>query len=132
MKKFVNGKPVTVFNKPSRTKSQFARDLDMNVIVKRYTQGIMPPTRGGGRYLDNTVLPQDYQQAMDIIIRAQSAFSGLPANIRDRFSNRPELMLEFLNDPANKAEGQKLGLFAPDPVPPKEPSEPTAPKVDQA
>lgn len=132
MRKMLNGKPVTVFTKPSKTQPQFARDLDMNVIVKKYARGIMPPLRGGGQYLDNTVLPQDYQQAMDTVLRAQDAFSRLPAAIRDRFANRPELMLEFLKDPNNKAEGQKLGLVTPDPVPEKEPSEPTAPKVDQA
>ena len=71
-------KPKTKFTKPSRTQPQFARDLDMNVVVKKYARGVMPPLRGGGQYLDNTVLPQDYQQAMDIVIRAQGAFDRLP------------------------------------------------------
>lgn len=114
-------KPKTKFTKPSRTQPQFARDLDMNVIVKKYARGVMPPLRGGGQYLDNTVLPQDYQQAMDTVIRAQGAFDRLPAVIRDRFGNSPQAMLHFLNNPENKAEAQSLGLVSPDPVDEKGP-----------
>lgn len=113
--------------KKNRTKSQFARDLDMNVIVKRYAQGHMPPAYGGGQYMDTTILPRDYQEAMDKVILANRSFEALPAQLRDRFGNSPHAMINFITDPKNKAEAQRLGIIAPDPeLPPALPNEPKA------
>jgi len=49
----------------------------------------------------------------------QGQFAGLPAKLRKRFSNNPENMLRFLEDPKNAGEAVKLGLLSEDDVDPK-------------
>ena len=85
-------------------------DADINVLLERFkVTGQMP---------QNVILPSygdfsgitDYRSAVDAIHRASSSFMDLPANIRSRFQNDPQLFLEFCSDPVNLPEMQKLGL----------------------
>lgn len=94
----------------NRTKPQFARDLDMNVIIARYQKGIAPPPGRPGIYRDNSLLPEDYVGAMNLVVRAQQDFLALPAKVRDRFQNSPEQLMRFLQDPKNLAEAEALGI----------------------
>ena len=102
--------------------------------------------RGGGlasgvpvrplAYADISEAPT-YMEALNVVRRAQMQFETLPAAIRDRFANNPELFLEFMNNPKTKDERIEMGLTAADPVPPPKP-EPMevkivgAPLVDRA
>jgi phage internal scaffolding protein len=101
---------------PSRslTVQSDAEDLDINNIMARYLKtGQVPASRLQPFYGDASALPS-YQEAQQILIDANLAFEGLPANIRDYFHNDPERMLSFLGDPANKSEARRLGLLEPE------------------
>ena len=52
----------------------------------------------------------EFQQAQNILIEAQDAFDALPASLRKRFDNDPAVMLEFIENPDNREEAEKLGL----------------------
>lgn len=99
---------------PSLTHQEFARECDINWIIKKYeTTGVMET--GSRVPLDPDVvsmLPTDFQCAMDTLARAQVAFDGLPSSLRDRFANDPARLLAFLNDDNNREEAVKLGLVA--------------------
>lgn len=95
---------------PGRTKQSFKDQCDINTIMARALKtGQFPLTTRQGRYADLSSLP-DFKTALDIVVQGQSYFNALPSAIRDRFSNDPAQLLEFLNDKKNLEEAVKLGL----------------------
>lgn len=98
----------------SRTQQHFADDCDVNVQLERFTQtGTIPNGNPNTPKYGDFVDAPEYQEALNIVINAENQFASLDAKIRRRFSNDPELYLEFVNDPDNYDEAVKLGLFIP-------------------
>lgn len=114
-----------------RTREEFAKELDINRIVDKYTKTGVLPFAGRenlGIYADFSELP-DYKSQLDFVISAKESFQKLDANVRKRFDNNPGKLLDFLKDPKNLEEGRRLGLIEPErPEPPAEPS--PAPEPD--
>lgn len=95
---------------PSLTQQQFKDDADINVLLERFkVTGVMPQGVRLPTYGDFTGI-SDYRTAADAVFRAQNAFMELPAEVRSRFMNSPQLFLEFCSDPKNLDELRKLGL----------------------
>ena len=107
-----------------RTQQQFAEEVDINTIVRRFgLTGHLPTNPAPPMEGDFTGIV-DFHTAMNAVRRAQEGFEAFPAELRARFSNDPQRMLEFLADDTNKDEAVKLGLVNP-PAPPID--EPKAP-----
>lgn len=123
---------------PSMTKQSFVAECDINNIVKEFTQtgqvSHVNEKARQGAYVD---LPDsmDFQQGLEMVRAAETAFMTLPAQVRARFGNDPAQFLEFFQDPANQEEAIKLGLAsdtrppepapkAPDPAPAPAPTNP--------
>lgn len=88
-------------------------DCDIHVILKRYAKtGVLPINDAVPHYGDFSNV-QTYQQAQNLIARINNYFESLPSRIRERFSNDPNSFLEFVNDPANREECEKLGILEP-------------------
>lgn len=108
---------------PSMTKQAHREECDINNILKQYRQtGVIKHINAKaaqGSYQDLPD-PVDFQEALNMVLRSEDSFATLPALVRDRFSNNPEQFLEFLADPANRLEAEKLGLIRP-PAPAPEP-----------
>ncbi|WNK12597.1 MAG: internal scaffolding protein [Microvirus sp.] len=106
---------------PSLTQQNTKDDTDINVIMERYgVTGVLPQGARLPSYGDFEGVT-DYHTAMSALRRSQEAFNALPATIRDRFDNDPQLLLEFMSDESNRAEAHELGLVQ---TPPSVPSEP--------
>lgn len=60
--------------------------------------------------MDHTVLPQDYQAALNLVLEGNQAFNNLASETRKRFDNDPKKLLTFLSDPKNHEEAIKLGI----------------------
>lgn len=126
--------PVTgeVVNPPSMTKQNFAKECDINNIIKQYRVtgqlAHISAKAAQGSYRDLPD-PLDFQESMNIVLAAEDSFSTLPAKVRDRFGNDPGQFLEFMADPKNREEAVKLGLVKelppPEPLPPSPPPEPS-------
>lgn len=101
-----------------RTKQSFANDADINVLVKRFKSGEPMPDPPGRALYGNFAAGPDYREAMNRLTAADSAFAELPSEVRLRFGNDPEKLLEFCDDPANAEEGVQLRLFEPPAMPP--------------
>ncbi|QCQ84856.1 internal scaffolding protein [Blackfly microvirus SF02] len=121
---------------PSMTRQTEMEACDIHNILKQFSQRgfeeLVRQNAAAGQYNDLTDLP-DYQEALDIVIKADTAFAALPSQIRERFSNNPQRFVEFLADPANQDEAINLGLATdtrPPPPPPKPPAESSAPPAD--
>lgn len=112
---------VQFFNKPSRTKQSEADACDLNKIMARYENNLVMapyaalqhPERRQPMYADVSNVP-DYQTAMHLVDSARKSFMALPANIRSMFKNDAAAFLDFVTNPANKVEAQKLGLLPAD------------------
>ena len=95
----------------SLTQQQFKDETDINVIVERFgVTGLLPQAMHMPSYDDFTQVV-DYHTAMNAMRAAEDSFNALPANIRERFRNDPQLLVEFCSDDANIAEARTLGLL---------------------
>jgi len=113
------------FPNATRTKQEFAKETDINTIMRKYEKtGVIDPRlqRGPGSYGDFTGAT-DYQTSLNQVVEAQEAFYALPSSLRARFHNDPGELLDFVSDDENYAEAVKLGL-----VPPPKPKEEPAPR----
>lgn len=97
---------------PSRTKQSFKDECDVNNIMRKYQQtGLLNHVnRFRGDYADYTGV-QDYQASLNQVLAANEAFSSLPSKLRARFGNDPALFLDFVGDPDNRDEMERLGLL---------------------
>ena len=67
----------------------------------------------------------DYQEAVDLVFRAQEMFSELPGSVRENFANDPAALLAFVEDANNgPAEFEAMGLKVAEPSenPPVQPT----------
>ena len=104
----------------SLTQQHFAKDCDVNVIAKRYglDQSKMPVAPLDPRaYGDFTNVP-DLRTALEQVRTAEEHFNALPPRLRARFDNRPFKLWDFVNDPDNWEEAERLGLLQRPPDPP--------------
>lgn len=115
----------TLITGDSETQQQFKDECDVNNIMAQYlkTGQITHLKRSQPVYMDMTQFPPDYQAALEVVRQSEEAFNDLPSDLRTRFENQPEQLIEFLSNPKNYAEAQSLGLVEkkPDPVQPVEP-----------
>lgn len=93
-----------------------AEEADINTIVRRFgLTGQLPGQVAIPRYGDFTGVP-DFHTAMNLIRQTQDEFMRLPAEVRARFDNDPQKVMEFLEDDRNREEAVKLGLVNSVPV----------------
>jgi len=96
---------------PSLTQQHFKDETDINNILRQFNiTGLLPESSLSPRYGDFTGI-YDYQSALNAVIAAESEFDGLPAQIRARFNNNPEELINFLDNSSNKDEAIALGLI---------------------
>lgn len=120
-----------------RTQQSFKEECDINTIIERFhLSGELPQVLRLPHEGDFTGI-FDFQTAANAVRAAQETFNSLPAKIRNRFQNSPQLFVEFCTDEENRDEAIKLGLVnkpAPEPAPdPKAaPAKPAAIAADPA
>lgn len=96
---------------PSRTRQADAKEADINYILAQYAKvGVMPIDKFKEMRYVNSIGVPDYLQALNLVQDAQERFDALPAKIRNRFNNNPELLIAFMNDERNYDEAVDLGL----------------------
>lgn len=95
----------------SMTRQEFKDDTDVNYIVEKYLKtGVSVQMSKDPIYGDFSEVI-DYKDAMNLAIKAQEQFAGLPAKLRKQLDNDPEKFLEFVNDSENLDEMIKYGLI---------------------
>jgi phage internal scaffolding protein len=95
----------------TRTQQHFKDETDINNILRQFNiTGQLPTKAITPRYGDFTGI-YDYHSALNSVIAAEGEFMTLPAQLRARFDNDPQKLVEFLNNPENKEEAIKLGLL---------------------
>lgn len=99
------------FDEPSMAQQHFKDECDVNNILRKYeSTGLVTHVANGTPSYGDFSSVLEFQQAQNILIEAQDAFEALPASLRKRFDNDPAVMLEFIENPDNREEAEKLGL----------------------
>ncbi len=110
-----------------RTEQNHIDDTNINIIMARAQRGITPTyiKDSPGAYGDASGLT--FLEAQTVVADAKTMFEELPSKIRNRFDNKPEDFLDFIQDPKNKPEAIELGLIKK--TPPKVEPEPLSVKI---
>lgn len=114
--------PVTgeVTRPPTMTKQAHRDECDINNILKQYrATGVIRHISAKaqqGQYMDLPD-PMEFQDALHIVMQSEDAFASLPSTVRSRFHNDPGEFLQFISNPANRDEAQRLGLLKDQPPP---------------
>lgn len=103
---------------PSMCHQEFAEECDINNLMRRYTYAQLPDIPTVVSSFSQMV---DYHDMMNEAARARQAFDLLPGELRQRFGNNPQELIEFLNDEKNRDEAVKLGLVNPKQEPKNDP-----------
>lgn len=98
----------------SMTCQEFKDECDINTLVTMPNYGInplKPPTRipSYGDFTDERLL--NFQESQNILAEATQLFEALPSVVRERFSNDPAKLIDFVNNKDNMDEAKKLGLL---------------------
>lgn len=95
---------------PSLAQQSAKDESDINTIVKRFNlTGELPSGVAVPQYADFADIG-DYHSALNMVIAADNAFMAMPAAIRAKFGNDAGAFVDFVSNPDNKAEVDKLGL----------------------
>lgn len=102
----------TINELPSRTQQHFKDDADINNIMKKYlkTGQVNWLKNKPGKYLDLSNMPKDYSEALKKVEAVETTFAAMSSEIRNRFQNNPQAMIEFMADDKNLEESYSLGL----------------------
>ena len=96
---------------PSLAQQHFKDECDINNILRQFNiTGLLPTSPLSPRYGDFSGIV-DYHSALNAVIAAENEFEALPAQLRARFQNDPEQLINFLEDETNRDEAVKLGLI---------------------
>jgi len=99
-----------VCEEPTRAQQHHKDECDINVILERFGKtGQVPVNAISGTYGDFSGV-HDYHTAINAIIASENEFAALPAQLRNKFANDPANLVQFLDNPENRAEAEKLGL----------------------
>lgn len=97
-------------SKDGKTKQEFSKQCNINTIMSQAMKGIMPNYRQDENYIDTTGL-QSYQEALYQVREAERQFNLMPAELRNKFDNNPQRMIDWVNQEENKAEAIELGML---------------------
>lgn len=106
------------FNDVSLTQQHFAKDANLNTIMKRFgvTDGAFPPAALDPRFFGDFTDAIDFREHLDRVRNAVDRFNALPADLRSQFNNDPILLHDWVTDPANANDAVELGLLAKKPA----------------
>jgi len=102
-------KQTTYEGAQSMTQQCFRSQCNIQDIINRSKiSGKLPENTEKGFFGDFAGV--DFQGMQNLVAQAQQGFDALHPSIRRRFNNDPALLIEFVNNDENYAEGVKLGL----------------------
>lgn len=109
----------TQFNDKSRTNQRWKKSADIKTIVRKNRIARMSQinpnlVEARGEVLQVFDTAESFHDQMNKCARVQNEFNRLPADVQKRFSHDVGTMIDFIRDPKNKEEAQKLGLIPKD------------------
>lgn len=102
------------FKIPSTVQQSDKDASDINLIIKRYCECGVCPTCSAKEPISEELAMlsgEDFNSMMQKMAQVNNQFNELPSDVRKKFGNNPANMLEFIQDPNNRKEAEKLGLI---------------------
>lgn len=94
-------------------------EVDINKIIKRHGTDLIAKTSVLTQFVYDDVTGNDFQETMNILIKARDTFSNVPSNIRKQFDNDPAKFMDFVYNAENKDKLVEMGLADPPPAEPQ-------------
>lgn len=82
------------FDAPSLTQSQFQRDCDINVMIRRALAGDVNAIVKGNVF-DASDAPESLHEAFDILARANTAWEELPVAVRHAYGSKERFVQAY-------------------------------------
>lgn len=94
-----------------KTKTAHKAECDIKTIMAKYAKtGQLPELIKKEPQYGDFSNPLDYQDSMNLVIKAKEQFEALPAKARERFMNDPARFLAAVSDPEQAQTFVDLGL----------------------
>ncbi|QCQ84875.1 internal scaffolding protein [Blackfly microvirus SF02] len=105
------------------TKQECKDECDIHTILRQYQRtGIINHISNNKPVFEDLPDNVDFQNGMNLVLQAETAFAALPSRVRDRFGNDPGRFLAAFSDASMEGELRGLGLLKE--APPVAPSPP--------
>lgn len=94
------------------TEQSHLEEVNINAIVKRHGIDLINKVAAmrTSEYMFDDVTGNDFQEAMNILVKAGDGFSQLPSAVRKQFDNDPAKFLDFVQDSNNQEQLVEMGL----------------------
>lgn len=104
-----------------RTKQDHKDMCDINQLLRHYDRtGLITHVNNAVAHYGDYTEVNEYQESLNIVMKAQNAFGELPSDVRSFFKNDPGAFMEFATNPENHSKMVDLGLAEAKPTPPLE------------
>lgn len=106
---FINDDGEPVF---SPTEQSHKDMCDVDKIIRQYDRtGLVTHLNTARALYGDFTQINEYQESMNIVIAAETAFQALPSQVRREFENDAGKFMEFATNPKNKDKMIELGLI---------------------
>lgn len=94
------------------TEQAHKQEVDINQIIRRHGIDMIQKTAmlASREFQFDDVTGNDFQEAMEKVLKAQHTFESLPSQIRKEFDHNPAVFLDFVQNPENADRMVELGL----------------------
>ena len=100
------------FTEPSATKQSFKDEVNINNILKRYTQTGEIDLKPQALPFTDCTQAKSFSDMCSQISEAENYFMSLPAEVREEFDNDVIEFVDFMSDDNNLEEAYEMGILS--------------------
>lgn len=93
-------------------------EVNINNIVRKHGADLVAKVAALQKFEYDDVTTNDFQEMMNIMIKARDTFDKVPLDIRKRFGHDPAEFMDFVHNPDNAQALIDMGLAEPPEPPP--------------
>lgn len=93
--------------------------VNINNIIKKHGVDLIAKTTALQQFVYDDVTGNDFQESMNMLIKARDSFETLPSELRKRMDNDPAKFMDWIHNPDNHQEMISMGLMEPESSPPQ-------------
>jgi hypothetical protein len=95
---------------PGKTEQSHKEEVDINKIIKKHGMDMIAKTANVQALTFDDNPNNDFQETMDMIVRARESFESLPSQVRKEFGHDLPRFMDFVRDAKNADRMVELGL----------------------
>jgi len=93
-----------------RVEQSHKDEVNINNIVKRHGMDLIAKTAALQQFTYDNNPNNDFQETMNMILKAKDSFSSVPSEIRKQFDNDPAKFMDFIHNDENQQQLIDWGL----------------------